>query len=192
MDNVLAGGANPRYWAASGAYFAYLFARVAALPNTTVDQVGHSQLMDAPGQEPSVTLLDWTTGQGTAAYWATWLVIRAFSMGDTLVSSSSSNASLVHVQAYLHTTAAPARPDLPGASDAAHAMSRVLLVNRVNGWSTVNVPPGSFLQCAVWQVTDATSSAPQRAACADIDDDASGGWSLTLPPFATAVLELTA
>ena len=26
---------------------------------------GHSQIMDGPGQEPSVSLLDWSSGRGT-------------------------------------------------------------------------------------------------------------------------------
>lgn len=48
----------PRYWVASAGYFAYMFCRVARA-SATVRSLGASQLMDAPGQEPSVTMLDW-------------------------------------------------------------------------------------------------------------------------------------
>ena len=74
---------------------------------------GHSQIMDGPGQEPSVSLLDWSSGRGTQvvtcnvfvvgsimiiiiitimkqAYWVTWLLIRAFAQGDRFIETASS------------------------------------------------------------------------------------------------------
>ena len=65
---------------------------MSTLPECTVDQIGHSQVMDAPGQEPSVTLLDWQTGKGTASYWTTWLLTRSFSLGQLCAGLQRSRA----------------------------------------------------------------------------------------------------
>jgi hypothetical protein len=85
MDGVLTGGVappadNPRYWVAGGGYFAYLWSRALALGDT-VAVVAQSQFMDAPGQEPSVTMLDWTTGLGTAKYWVNDLLLETYATG---------------------------------------------------------------------------------------------------------------
>jgi hypothetical protein len=47
----------PLYWVACGGMYAYMYGRLTTLRNTTGNSVrvlGASQLMDAPGQEPSV------------------------------------------------------------------------------------------------------------------------------------------
>ena len=77
---------NPRYWVACGGYFAYMFARVAT--GTSVRVVAASQLMDSPGQEPSVTLLDWTTGKGTARYWVLALLLDSVALVDAYVQTA--------------------------------------------------------------------------------------------------------
>ncbi len=190
MDSVLNASLSPpadspRYWVAAGAYFAYLYGRVVALPNCSVDVVGHSQLMDGPGQEPSVTLLDWTSGVGTAAYWATWLLIRAFALGDLPVAAKSSDPA-VFALAFAHTSA-PGRPDLQAAPQS--AVQRVLLVNKANSAVTVSVlPEGPAARaCEAWTVDEASGMGPPRqSACL-----AGGAAQLELAPFATAVVQLT-
>jgi len=83
-DTNLRGGKPtdvPLYWVASGAYFAYLFARAAVLG---VKVVGESQLMDDTAQESGVTMLDWVTGKPTARYWVVKLLVDEFDMGDRM------------------------------------------------------------------------------------------------------------
>ena len=180
-------GNNPRYWVASGSYFVYLFARVATLPHTTVDVVGHSQLMDAPGQEPSVTLLDWTTGAGTAAYWATWLAVRAFALGDAFVASNVTNATAAYVQAFVHSSA-PGRPELPG-FDGALRQARVLLINKVNADVDIRLAfsgGAAHTACTAFVVSETTGNGPPAmAACSP-----AAGPAYTLPPYATVVMVL--
>jgi hypothetical protein len=86
MDNVLADGPNPpsdnpRFWVAGGAYFAYLWSQ-ALLMGDAIAVVAQSQFMDAPGQEPSVTMLDWSTGLGTAKYWVNDLLLTSYTSGS--------------------------------------------------------------------------------------------------------------
>ena len=54
-----------------------------------------SQYMDAPGQEPSVSMLDWSTGRGTAKYWVNDLLLSSFTPGEA---SWVNHAALPHVK----------------------------------------------------------------------------------------------
>lgn len=53
------------YWNFSGGIYAYVFARLAVMG---IDIVGESQLVGYPSQYPSVSMLDWTTGEPNARY----------------------------------------------------------------------------------------------------------------------------
>jgi len=191
--------------------------------------------MDAPGQEPSVSLLDWASGNGTASYWVTWLVIRAFSPGvDTLVSTNvsassvlsntgrrrefpqetvGSTAARVFAQAYWHTPQ-PGRPKLPGSAPGDTRRQRLLLVNTVNTFSVVSMPPPAKSEaseahrsgvgglgptpaaggCTVWVVDERTGlGAPLKLVCSVRCDERTGeivSFELQLFPYATAVVEL--
>jgi len=76
------------YWNAAAALYAYLFGNLAL---KGVDVLGESQLVGYPQlgrlehQFPSVALLNWTTGAGTARYWVLKLLIDNFGPGDILV-----------------------------------------------------------------------------------------------------------
>ncbi|CAF3871120.1 unnamed protein product [Rotaria sp. Silwood2] len=69
------------YWNAAAALYAYAWARIS---RQGIDVVGHSQLVGYPElpdlqlqpQFPSVALLNWTTGEGTAKYWTSKLLIE--------------------------------------------------------------------------------------------------------------------
>ncbi|CAF3329618.1 unnamed protein product [Rotaria sp. Silwood1] len=69
------------YWNAAAALYAYAWARIS---RQGIDVVGHSQLVGYPElpdlqlqpQYPSVALLNWTTGEGTAKYWTSKLLIE--------------------------------------------------------------------------------------------------------------------
>ncbi|CAF0787810.1 unnamed protein product [Adineta ricciae] len=68
------------YWNAAAALYAYSWGK---LSRQGIDVVGHSQLVGYPHlpdlqlepQYPSVALLNWTTGEGTAKYWTSKLLI---------------------------------------------------------------------------------------------------------------------
>jgi hypothetical protein len=83
------------YWNAAGAMYAHLFARLAP---AGMDYLGQSQLVgypqleweNAPPQFPSVALLNWTTGAGTARYWVLQLLLDEFAPGDAIVNTTAS------------------------------------------------------------------------------------------------------
>ncbi len=75
------------YWNLSGAMFAYLFGE---LTHLGIDVAGESQLVGYPTQFPSVTMVDWITGQPNARYWVLKVLRDNFGPGDTLVESRSS------------------------------------------------------------------------------------------------------
>jgi hypothetical protein len=54
------------YWNLSGAVFAYVYGGLASLG---VEVAGESALAQLPDFFPSVTMMDWTTGQPNARYW---------------------------------------------------------------------------------------------------------------------------
>lgn len=174
MDNVLGGldppYNNPRYWVASGGYFAYLFGRVVSMPRSTVRSVGASQLMDAPGQEPSVTMLSWANGQGTARYWVLQLLVDSIGEGDALVTATSTSDQL-YALAYVH-------------ADGGSSSNRLLLVNKVNAPVTVTLAAsgGSPTTTCTAQVVDEMTGLG-----AAYGVDCSSGV-LSLRPFATAVV----
>ena len=187
MDNVLGAGAPPgnapRYWVAAAGYWAYLFGRLAA-SSPTVRVLGASQLMDAPGQEPSVTLVDWESGGGTARFWIVALFVRSFSDGDAL----------------LNTTVAPAAGgDAEGALDAqafraagapAGACGRLLLVNKRNARANVTLGDGACACAGARIIDELNGLQPARAqACAPL---AGGGVGLELLPYAIAVVDMEA
>ncbi len=97
-DNV----ASPRpipdsYWNLSGAMYAYLFSRLAGIG---IDVAGESQLVGYPTQFPSVSMIDWKTGQPNARYWVLKLLRDNFAPGDRLVKTATANR-YVHAQAFL-------------------------------------------------------------------------------------------
>jgi hypothetical protein len=74
------------YWNLSGAMYAYVFVELARLG---IDVAGESQLVGYPTQFPSVSMVDWNTGQPNARYWVLKLLRDNFGPGDKLVDTSS-------------------------------------------------------------------------------------------------------
>ncbi len=72
------------YWNLSGALYAYVYAELAKLG---IEYVGESQLVGYPTQFPSVTMINWETGQPNARYWALKLLHDNFGPGDKLMES---------------------------------------------------------------------------------------------------------
>jgi len=169
MDNVLTPGLpppknNPTYWVASGAYFAYMYARLATNSNTTVRVFSQSQLMDGPPQEPSVTMLDWTTGLGTARYWVLKLLIDSFAVGDVFVSTSVTNTTALYAQGWL---------------EAKGGKRSLLVINKLSVAQDVFF--NGEQSCAALVVDTTTGLGPARSLLCDKS-------IITLLPFATAVV----
>lgn len=74
------------YWALSGATYAYVFGQLATLG---IDVAGESQLVGYPTQFPSVSMVDWNTGEPNARFRVLELLKNNFGPGDKIVSASS-------------------------------------------------------------------------------------------------------
>ncbi len=72
------------YWNLCGAMYAYLFA---GLAREGVQVAGESQLVGYPLQSPSVSMVNWTTGQPNARFWVLKLLHDHFRPGDKIVST---------------------------------------------------------------------------------------------------------
>lgn len=83
------------YWNLSAAVYAYLFAELTRLG---IEAAGESQLVGYPGQFPSVTMVNWTSGKPNARFWALKLLKDNFGPGDKLVETDTSgNLSILAV-----------------------------------------------------------------------------------------------
>jgi hypothetical protein len=79
------------YWNLSGALYAYVYAELAKLG---IEYAGESQLVGYPTQFPSVTMVDWETGQPNARYWVLKLLHDNFAPGDKLVESNIDSSAV--------------------------------------------------------------------------------------------------
>ena len=176
MDNVLGQGAppgnNPRYWVAAAGYWAYMYAK-AVNESSTVLQVGASQLMDAPGQEPSVTLLDWSSGLGTARFWVVKLISESIIADDALtaaaISVSGADAGALYAVGFM-------TPD--------QNVKQVLLINKRNAWANVMVNCGGGQPCncaSLKTIDEFTALGPART-------DACGAGAVSMAPYAITVM----
>jgi len=73
------------YWNLSGAMYAYIYGEAAKLG---IEVVGESQMVGYPTQWPSVSMVDWNTGQPNARFWVLKLLRTNFGPGDKLVETS--------------------------------------------------------------------------------------------------------
>ena len=87
----------PSYWNLSGAVYAYLYSELA---RQGIDVAGESQLVGYPTQFPSVSMVDWNTGQPNARYWVLKLIKENLGPGDKLVSTESTSP-YVYCQGFL-------------------------------------------------------------------------------------------
>ena len=162
MGPLFGGLDDPTYWVASGAYSAYFWVRAATKYGSKITVVGQSQFMDSPDREAGVTLMDWRTGNGTAKYWVTRLLIESVSLGDVFRPTFSSS-SVVHAQGF--TTADGAR--------------RVLLINKQNAPTAVTINGGVSARV----VDEVSHQNPPR-------NVSLVGGVISLGPFSTAVVTL--
>jgi hypothetical protein len=85
------------YWNLSGATYAYVFARLAAMG---IDMAGESQLVGYPTQFPSVSMVNWETGAPNARFRVLELLKNNFGPGDKLVATSGA-PDFVHAQGFV-------------------------------------------------------------------------------------------
>lgn len=149
------------YWNLSAALFAYLFTHLARLG---IDVIGESQLLGYPGQFPSVTMLDWSTGQPNPRYWVLKLLHDNFGPGDKLVATSAPSP-ITYAQGFITKG----------------GKRKVLLVNKRDRPHTLSL---SGATAAQFECVDQTTglSPPARTHLT--------GERLTLNGFAVAVVTL--
>ncbi len=66
-------GSQRWWWNLEAAQYAYIYASLAEIG---VDQIAASQLTGYPGNAPSISMLDWTNGDGTAWWWVVKMFIE--------------------------------------------------------------------------------------------------------------------
>jgi hypothetical protein len=145
------------YWNASGALYAYVYLRCAEMG---IDIVGESQMVGYPTQFPSVSMVDWNTGNPNARFWVLKLIHDNIAPGDKMVRTTGSNADVV-AQAFV--------------TSKGRAM---LVINKRNAKNTLKLK--TEWKDAIVSVVDSPLAAPHAVPLS--------GSSLDLPPFAVAVI----
>jgi hypothetical protein len=96
-DNATPRGPIPdSYWNLCSAMYAYLYSELAHLG---VEVVGESQLVGYPSQFPSVSMVNWTTGQPNARFWTLKLLRDNLGPGDKLVHTDADGS--LYAQGFL-------------------------------------------------------------------------------------------
>jgi len=149
------------YWNLCSAMYAYLYGNLA---NLGVEVVGESQLVGYPTQFPSVSMVNWKTGQPNARFWTLKLLHDNFGPGDKLVESRAS-IPYVYVQGFI-------------TKDGKH---KLLLVNERNRDFEINLPGAAS---GMEEYVDPTTG-EQPPASAQLS-----GENLTLRAFGVAVITL--
>ena len=149
------------YWNLCGGLFAYLYAELA---NRGVEVAGESTLEGYPTFFPSVSMVDWNTGQPNARYWVLKLLRDNFGPGDKLVHTSS-DLPYVYVQAFV-------TPE---------GKHKILLVNKRNRTFDLALPGAEGAQLQL--VDQATSFQPPASSTMT-------GNRITLGRLAVAVVTL--
>jgi Glycosyl hydrolases family 39 len=152
---------QPFYWNAAGAMYAYLYLELSKLG---IENVGESQLVGYPTQYPSVSMVNWETGQPNARFRVLELLKHNFGPGDSLVATGVASSG-VAVQAY--RTAAG---------------RKLLLINKEDATVGVDLPPGTMV--SRMEAVDAAAGGNPA------ESSTISGTSVTLTPFAVAVISL--
>jgi len=83
---------SAQYWNLCGAMFAYLYQ---GLAEQGIELLGASQLLGYPSQFPSVSLLNWETGEPNARYRVLQLLHDNFGPGDSIVKADLASHQVV-------------------------------------------------------------------------------------------------
>ena len=156
------------YWNLSGATYAYVFARLAAMG---IDIAGESQLVGYPTQFPSVSMVDWETGAPNARFRVLELLKNNFGPGDKLVATSGA-PQYVYAQGFL-------------TRDGKH---KLLLINKRNHEIEVPLAGTSGTSGETYGATAAVVDQTTQGAPARVETLGAAGFRL--PGFGVAVLTL--
>ena len=149
------------YWNLCGVLYAYLYGELSRLG---IQGVGESALAQLPTFFPSVTMVDWNTGQPNARYWVLKLLHERFGPGDKVVQAGTS-LPYVYAQGFI----------------AADGQRKVLLVNRRDRPFEVSL---SSAAGATFESVDQATGSKAPAATRLTGD------TLTLPGLAVGVVSL--
>ncbi|MEJ2008260.1 MAG: glycosyl hydrolase family 39, partial [Acidobacteriota bacterium] len=108
------------YWNLCGAMYAYVYAQLAHLG---VEVAGESQLVGYPTQFPSVSMVNWKTGQPNARFWVLKLLDGNFGPGDKLVKTEGGSEA-VYAQGFVTPS----------------GQHKVLLINKRNRPAFISLP----------------------------------------------------
>jgi hypothetical protein len=152
---------DPLYWVASGANWADNFITA---ENLGVQLISMTQMVGAPTQSESCSMINWDTAQPNAHYWVLSLINSNFGLGDKLVRTQSSSVDVV-AQASITP-----------------AGRKVLLVNTSDRKISVDLA-GAFSEPSlkVETVDESSGENPPRT-------DRVTSHEVDLAPFATAVV----
>jgi hypothetical protein len=149
------------YWNLCGALYAYLFGELA---NMGIETVNASQLVGYPTQYPSVSLVDWETGQPNARFWVLKLLKDHFGPGDKLVRTAQPGP-FVYAQAFVSRG----------------NQRRLLLVNRRNRDIEVTVP--GAVSATMRFVDQTTGFQPPSSSTLKQEVVRLGGYSVAVVEF---------
>ena len=148
------------YWNLAGAMYAYLYVETAKLG---VDVVGESQLVGYHTQFPSVSMMNYETGDPNARFWVLKLLKDNFGPGDKLVTTSIGDNAIT-MQAFVTAQG-----------------RKLLAINKRNREVQVTLP------------AEAAGSSVSFVAPSTGDHEAASqalrGTTLTLQPFEVAVVQ---
>jgi hypothetical protein len=149
------------YWNLAGAMYAYLYLETAKMG---IDVVGESQLVGYHTQFPSVSMVNYNTGDPNARFRVLELLKDNFGPGDKLVQTTSPDKTIA-VQGF-----------------ATEHGKKLLLINKLNRSSEIVLPAGA-------DGASVTMVAPSTGDGAPATETVHGG-SLSLQPFEVAVVHL--
>jgi len=149
------------YWNLAGALYADLFIE---LSRQQIDIIGESQLIGAPTQFPSVSMMDWQNNKPNARFWVLKLIKDTFHPGDTLVETSLEGKD---------------SDDLGAQAFSTPAGRKLLLLNKRN--HAVEVPVPDAEKASALTVDVQTGDGPARSV-------QPAGGKIKLEPFAVTVV----
>ena len=154
----------PLYWVASGANWAANFITAEKLG---IELISMTQMVGAPTQSESCSMINWDTAQPNAHYWVLSLINHHFGPGDKLVATDSSSSDVL-AQAAITT-----------------AGRKVLVVNTSDRTVEVQVGGDETSKILEVEVVDEQSGerAPRRESVKN--------GTVRLAPFAVAVVSQT-
>ena len=148
------------WWNLSAAMYAYTYVKLARMQ---IDVVGASQLVGFPTQYQTLSMMDWTTNQPNARFWALKLLKDSFHLNDHMVETDLSPLTAFDVEAQAFITTAG---------------RKLLLVNKRNRAIDVPLPDAENITALI--VDAQSGESPARTAVPS-------NGKLTLQPFAVAV-----